>query len=253
MASGALMHVLVFVTMLCTSVQYARALNSPINEFGASDLVSLGVIKADAVRTPPPKPSSGARAPVAKGVGTIGEVSSNTVQEVFLIATAKVRGAAHFSRPYIVVDIEEESGESCGPYAWLFDPSCTGPEINKKITAVFDRELSDSFVSAFKLPNGWENLRVTLPTNGRCGWNGSSDRTAFMRIASPTNMCMTASFKYRSCSFWRCTRKDCDRLHMLARLITIGPDGEEIRPYTAYDNGIEICPAGSIKNLFLKK
>ncbi len=235
MAAG---NMIVSFLCLCSMMAMSLAMDSPENEFGAQDLVSIGVFS----NKPAPSYSKGAKLfGKGKKVPTISKK-----QEAFIIATAKVSGRKHGSNPYITVDIEETS-PSCGPYDWVFKPTiCKAPEVNRRIWAKRVVQVRNAFLHVFSLPTGWKNSRVTLPSYGRCG----PTRTSSMRPGSSTKLCLQADFRYRHCFRKTCRWINCPSMNLLIRYISHGPRDITI-PYVATENGIYFCKKPTA-NLFLK-
>lgn len=223
------------------------AMDSPANEFGAKDLMKLGVFS---------KRSSffgNSRGKVLKATKKVGKkvhsVRKVRKQEAFIVATAKVSGGRHGSNPFITVDVFEHS-TSCGLYDWVFNPSCKAPETNRKIWAKKVVTLRYSFIHIFVLPTGWKNPRLTLPQYGKCG----GTREAAMRIGSSTKLCLQADFGYRKCTTFigiriKCKNRSCPSMNLLIRHIVHGSADSTI-PYVATGNGINFCNK-HVGNLFL--
>lgn len=227
--------VLAFTCSVC--LHLAAAMDAPSNEFGANDLLSLGLLD--------------------KGDSKSGS-TSNAPQQVLLIATAKISGRAHLSKPYLTADIVNTLGGSCGLFDWIFNSACPAPESGKKIHASRVVPLPYSFLNIYRLPTNWMNLRVTLPTySDACGRDGSNDRTAHLRVSSVPDVCNEARFHRRHCYkvflvFEKCELKDCETLNFLSRLVTYrGPGHVDTVYYVARENGIGKC-SKPVQNLFLK-
>lgn len=240
---------LVATVVFSVLIPLVLTMDAPPNEYGGRDLLAAGILSEHSFSAQIENSNSGG---ARKSVTT----SRN---QALLIATAKVHGRAHRSKPFIMLDIDQ-TVSGCRPFDWIFNPACPAPMINKKVEATHEKELHHSILYVFVMPKGWENLRLTLPLYDECGFDGKRDRTAFMRYASSHNACMRAEFRRQECRrsgflFFKktkCNLVHCDPMAIMSRLITLTGAGADTKYYIASDNGIQILPSDHCLNLFLK-